>query len=148
MDRKQFEGLGETLKGFVEKASFCAPNMKQRSMTASFVFHREAPEVLSELIDVPETELKLIEGRVSFRKKLFTTLGDNYTGRKVSRLLEDEIRWELGKDCTVFEPENAKEVCEALSGYSGGKGPFYIVEEVFLAQFDEVTAVFYVGNDE
>ena len=148
MDRKQFEGLGATLKGIVEKASFCAPKMKQRSMTASFVLHREAPEVLAELIGVPETELKLIEGRISLRKKLFATLGDNYSGRKVSRILEDEIKWELGRGCTIFEPENAKEVCEALSGYSGGKGPFYIVEEVFLAQFDEVTAVFYVGNDE
>ena len=148
MDRKQFEGLGDTLRGIVEKASFCAPNMKQRSMTASFVLHKEASEVLSELLDVPEDELKLIEGRTSFRKKLFETLGDTYTGRKVSKLLEEEIKWELGRKCEIYEPENAQEVCEALSGFSGGKGPFYIVEEVFLAQFDEVTAVFYVGNDE
>ena len=148
MDRKQFEGLGDTLKGFVERASFCAPNMKQRSMTASFVLHKEAPEVLSELLGVPEEEIRLTEGRISFRKKLFETLGDNYTGRKVSKLLEDEIKWELGRGCVLFEPENARDVCEALSGFSGGKGPFYIIEEVFLVQFDEVTAVFYVGNDE
>ena len=50
--------------------------------------------------------------------------------------------------CVLYEPENARDVCEALSGFSGGKGPFYIIEEVFLVQFDEVTAVFYVGNDE
>ncbi len=148
MDRKQFEGMNETLKGIVERGAFCAPNMKKRSMTADFVLHKEAPEVLSELLGVPEAELKLIEGRLNFRKKLFETLGNNYTGRKIARLLEDEIRWELGRRCVVYEPENAQEVCEALSGFSGGKGPFYIVEEVFLAQFDEVTAVFYVGNDE
>ncbi len=148
MNKKQFEGIENNLKTYIERAAFCAPNMKQRSLTVSFALHQEAPEVLSELLGVPQEELKLAEGRLSFRKKLFCTLGDTYTGRKIGRLLEDEIRWELGKNCTVFEPENAKEVCEALSGYSGGKGPFHIIEEVFLAQFDEVTVVFYVGNDE
>ena len=148
MDMKQFDEMAGTLKGCVEKASLGAPKMKQRSMTASFVPSIEPPEVLSELLGVPKEDVKLSQSRLSFRRKLYETLGNNYTGRKISRLLENELGQELGSGCVLYEPENAQEVCEALSGYSGGKGPFYIVEDVFLARFEEITAVFYVGNDE
>lgn len=148
MDIKQFEGMEETLKGYVEKASLSAPNMKQRSMTASFVLHKDADELLAELLGVPEAEVRLEEGRISFRRKLYEVIGNSYTGRKVARQLDSELTSALGKGRVLYEPEDPSKVCEALSGYSGGRGPFYIVEEVFLAQFDTVAAVFYVGNDE
>ena len=148
MDIKKFEGLEDTLKTYVEKASLGALKIKQRSMTADFAHNKEAKEVLAELLGISEDAVKLAESRLSFRRKLYEVLGNNYTGRRLSRQLETEMKAELGAGCTVFEPENAQEVCESLSGFSGGKGPFYIVEEVFFVRFDDVTAVFYVGNDE
>ena len=148
MDRNEFESLKPVISDLVSMSSRCAPLMKQRSMDAVCFFHREPAEVLSEIKELEGIDVSMTSGRLNLRRKFYEVLGSSYTGRKVSRLLESELVWELGKARNIYEPVNMKEFCEALSGFKGGPAPFYIVEEAFLAEFDEVTVLFYIGSDE
>ncbi len=148
MDSKYFESLKGLISGYVNMASRCAPLMKQRSMDAVCFFHKDPDEVLAGLAELEGIDASFTQGRLNLRRKLYEVLGNNYTGRKVARLLESELAWELGRGCTIWEPVNKQEVCEALSGFKGGPAPFYIVEDMFLAAFDEVTIMFCIGSDE
>ena len=148
MNKEEFSVLNSTVKSYVHSAAKCSPLMKQRSMDADCFFHKDPSEVLSSMEALAETDITLEEEGSVLRRRLYATLGNTYTGRRISRLLQSELEWEFGKGCLVYEPVNRKEVCEALSGFRGGPGPFYIVEDIFLAEFTDVTVLFYIGSDE
>ena len=149
MNKEEFNDLSKTIKSYVHQASQCAPRLKQSSMEAVCYLHKEPLEIVESLDALKDTDNALMDGPLNFRKRLYATLGDNYTGRKVSKLLENELSWEFGRTgCKVTEFTNRPAVCEALSGYRGGPAPFYIVEDLFFAEFDEVTVLFYIGSDE
>ena len=148
MDKSEFESLRPIISDYVSMASRCAPLMRQRSMDAVCFFHREPEEVLSEMKELEGLDVSMTSGRLNLRRKLFEVLGNSYTGRKVSKLLESELSWELGRPRGIYELTDKQPVCEALSGYKGGPAPYYIVEDIFLAAFSEVTVLFYIGSDE
>ena len=146
MDKTELKETEARLSAYCGQVAKCAPAMKYSSLTCQCFLTKEPSEILAEKLD--PSLAAVTEAPQNLRRTLYDVLGNSYTGRKVSRLLEDEIKMEFGRGCKVFVPEDMTAVCEALSGFSGGEGVFYIVEEVFFARFEYVTVMFYKGSDE
>lgn len=134
--------------GMVEMASELAGLQGPSTMTAELIDPDRLEDQLTEaiggtsgLFEMDASESNLLE--------LFTNcLGDTYDVLNACFRLMNKLRGLFGREQQVFAPVDPQALCEAYSGYSGGRGPFYIVENMFLIVFDKAAVLFVFGSDE
>ena len=136
------------LSGIVEMASELSGLSGPSSMTAQAFSVRSLGR---ELIEAFGTEPELIEVEVSETTllELFTNcLGDTYSALTAAYKLMNKLRSLFGDDQQILIPAQPRMLCEAFSGFSGGRGPFYIVEDMFMVVFEKAAVLFVFGSDE
>ena len=88
-------------------------------------------------------DIKLEETTIT-DKDLFTKLFEN------EKVVESLIHWLNildGKYTKIYSLEDESTI-DSLSGFSGGLTMFYTVEEVYFLEYNSITIVLIVGNDE
>jgi len=75
-------------------------------------------------------------------------IGETYDALKAASSMLNRLRFDFGHEQSIMVPENPRLFCEAYSNYSGGRGPFYIVEQVFVIVFEDAAVMFVTGSDE
>ena len=134
--------------GMVEMASELSGLKGPSTMTAQLLDVKGLDSQLSEtlgkagaLFEMDASEPMLLE--------LFTNcLGDTYDVLNACYRLMNRLRALFGREQRVMAPADPQALCEAYSGFSGGRGPFYIVEDMFLIVFEKAAVLFVFGSDE
>ena len=145
MDKQYIKGY---VKGIAEMASELSGAGGPSSLTAQLFSVRGLKSELAEafggtpdLVEMEPSEVTLME--------LFTNcFGDTYSAMNSAFRLMRRLRDVFGDDQLILVPESNRMLCEAYSGYSGGRGPFYIVEELFMVVFEKAAVLFVFGSDE
>ena len=133
--------------GLAEMSSDCCVNGPSRLTAFCYGLDTFKAELSLEigpdaqLFEQPSDEIVLME--------IFSEVfGEDYDSLRAASKLLSRLRAEFGQDIKVLSPVEPRLFCEAYSGYSGGNGPFYIVESVFAIVFEEAAVLFVFGNDE
>lgn len=134
------------INGIVRLASAVSTDMGPSGMAA--VVARSATAAACELSGVDAESIKTHEANQSL-KELMSELLDGFSKADgLTDSLMHLIECEIGEASAVLRFDNDWVLRKAMSGYSGGEGPFYFTEDLFVGVFPEVEVLFIVGNDE
>ena len=136
------------IQGVVEMASELSSVSGPGSMTAQLFGLRTLDEELFEAFGGEPEFLELEASEVTLMELFTNCLGDTYDVMNASFRLMRKLRNLFGDDRQVLIPAKNQLLCEAYSGYSGGRGPFYIVEDMFMVVFEKAAVLFVFGSDE
>lgn len=94
--------------------------------------------------EIKEGDIKLVESNLTMREILL-----EWFGEEESNITDSLLYWikrDSGKSLKVYEYTNNLD--ELLSRSDGGLSQFYIVEDIYFIEFDEVVMCFILGNNE
>lgn len=94
--------------------------------------------------EIKEGDIKLVESNLTMREILL-----GWFGEEESNITDSLLYWikrDSGKSLKVYEYTNNLD--ELLSRSDGGVSEFYIVEDIYFIEFDEVVMCFILGNNE
>lgn len=107
----------------------------------------EKENALSNLVKdyhLPKEEYKMEEINENLKDLLKDLLGDN------PKLLESVYYWitlHIGEAVKIKTPKERK-IIDKLGNSEGGNSPFYIVDDLYLIEFQEYVVFFIIGNNE
>ena len=94
--------------------------------------------------EIKEGDIKLVESNLTMREILL-----EWFGEEESNITDSLLYWikrDSGKSLKVYEYTNNLD--ELLSRSDGGVSEFYIVEDIYFIEFNEVMMCFILGNNE
>lgn len=145
MNEQYIEGY---VKGVVEMASELSGLTGPSSMTAKLF---GVADLGAELIEAfgfePDFEAREVS-EVTLMEIFTNCYGDTYDAINSAFRTMRRLRNLFGDDQQILTPAKPRLLCEAFSGFSGGRGPFYIVEEMFMVVFEKAAVLFVFGSDE
>ena len=145
MNEQYIEGY---VKGVVEMASELRGLTGPSSMTAKLF---SADDLGAELIEAFgfEPDFASLEVSEVTLMEIFTNcFGDTYDAMNAAFRMMRRLRNLFGDDRQILVPARPRLLCEEFSGFSGGRGPFYIVEDMFMVVFEKAAVLFVFGSDE
>ncbi len=114
------------------------------SMTARALRKNAIAADLAEEFGVPEEEIKLVPADITLSEHLSRLGWDGESAWNLNR----RLGFVIGKPKELWFLEDDEEILDKYSGCEQGGGPFYFIEEVFVAVYKEVALLFVIGNDE
>ena len=133
-------GFARGITEAISDSAFHSPS----SMTARAIRKNALTEDLSEEFGVPEDEIKLVKADITLSDHLARLGWDRENTWNLGR----RLGFVIGKPQELWFLEDDAEILDAYSGCEDGGGPFYFIEEVFVAVYEEVALLFIIGNDE
>ena len=136
-----YSGFVRGITEAISDAAFRNPS----SMTAR-VFKREGLEKeLAKDLHCKEEDIILIQSALSLSDYLKLEMGwDSENTWNLGR----RLGFVIGKPEALYTIADDGEIRDNFSGFSRGGGPFYFIEDLFIAMYGELAVLFIVGNDE
>ena len=142
------EYLQGYVSGLVEMAAVHSDNLGFSDMTAVWLGKSNYIEAAAQEIGCSPD---MLEGHVidePLVDHLCLSFGDDMKGIQAACDLVKKLRTLFDADVEIIEFTQHDELCELYSGYSGGRGPYFIVETMFLVRFEKAALLFVRGSDE
>ena len=136
------------VSGLVEMAAASSGNLGFSDMTAVWLGRSNVIEAAAEEIGCDPA---MLEGTVvdePLVDHLCLSFGDDVKGINAAYDLVKKLRTLFDADVEIIEFTEHDALCEMYSGFSGGRGPYYIVETMFLVRFEKAAVLFVRGSDE
>ncbi|MBR5731417.1 MAG: hypothetical protein IKX89_05680 [Firmicutes bacterium] len=136
-----YSGFARGITEAISDNAFTNPS----SMTAR-VYKRDGLEKeLAKDLHCKEEDLILQPSALSLSDYLKLELGwDSENAWNLGR----RLGFVMGKPDALFTLRDDGEIKDRYSGFSRGGGPFYFVEDLFIAFYGELAVLYIVGNDE
>ena len=144
MTRTQLAYYSGFVRGITEAISDNA--FRSPSSMSTRVFKKDCLEKdLAKELKCSEEDIVLEKSALSLSDYLKLELGwDTENAWNLGR----RLGFVIGKPEALYTIKDDGELRDNYSGFSRGGGPFYFVEDLFIAVYKELAVLFIVGNDE
>ncbi len=146
IEKKYLGYLSSYIAGLTHMASSCSKTIGPSYVDADCFSVGNYKEEFAKAYNISISEIKLVELKESFREVLIELFG-NDTYRLIDGL-EHWIHMKAGEPVKLYRIDNECKLPELLSGYNGGNGAFFFMEDIYFFEFEKMTICFMIGNDE
>lgn len=140
------EGLEMYINGVMHTACLYASWIGCSEISAACFPTESYLDRFCESFGVPHAQVQLIPAERTLPQILATWLG----GDQAKYI--DDLLWllngKLGNVKTVSRVKESAALLDTLSRGNGGAGPYYFMEDLFFAVFEQAAVCFFLGNNE